>query len=121
MKKRASTLACTLVLGGVAFAQASQMMFSVPTHSVTVTDWYKQSVYDPSKNKIGEIMDVLLSSDGKDEPAASSLGKETQYRRIHREEPAGFLHRARTRGKLGPDLRDGTFTLLQGSDASAGI
>jgi hypothetical protein len=30
-----------------------------------VTDWYKQSVYDPSNSKIGEIMDVLLSPDGK--------------------------------------------------------
>jgi sporulation protein YlmC with PRC-barrel domain len=34
-------------------------------HGATVTDWYKQSVYDPSNSKIGEIMDVLLSSDGK--------------------------------------------------------
>ena len=40
-------------------------MNSVPAQSVTVTDWYKQSVYDPSNSKIGEIMDVLLSSDGK--------------------------------------------------------
>jgi hypothetical protein len=30
-----------------------------------VADWYKQSVYDPANNKIGEIKDVLLSQDGK--------------------------------------------------------
>ena len=40
-------------------------MSSVPAQSVTVTDWYKQSVYDPANSKIGEIMDVLLSADGK--------------------------------------------------------
>jgi sporulation protein YlmC with PRC-barrel domain len=32
---------------------------------VTVTHWYKQNVYDPSDNKIGEIMDVLVDRDGK--------------------------------------------------------
>ncbi len=32
---------------------------------MTVNDWYKQSVYDPSNSKIGEIKDVLLSQDGK--------------------------------------------------------
>jgi sporulation protein YlmC with PRC-barrel domain len=42
-----------------------QIMNSIPAQSVTVTDWYKQSVYDPSNSKIGEIMDVLLSPDGK--------------------------------------------------------
>jgi len=49
----------TAKVGGV------QIMNSVPVQSVTVTDWYKQSVYDPSTSKIGEIMDVLLSPDGK--------------------------------------------------------
>ena len=28
-------------------------------------NWYKQSVYDPSDAKIGEIMDVLADRDGK--------------------------------------------------------
>ena len=46
-------------------AGSVQIMNSVPAQSVTVTDWYKQSVYDPSNSKIGEIMDVLLSQDGK--------------------------------------------------------
>jgi sporulation protein YlmC with PRC-barrel domain len=44
---------------------AAQIMTSVPTDSVTVTHWYKQNVYDPSDNKIGEIMDVLVERDGK--------------------------------------------------------
>jgi sporulation protein YlmC with PRC-barrel domain len=46
-------------------AGSAQIMTSVPPQSITVADWYKQSVYDPSNNKIGEIMDVLLSQDGK--------------------------------------------------------
>jgi len=55
----------TVILGGVALVQESKSMQSVPPQSVTVSDWYKQSVYDPSNNKIGEIDDVLLSPDGK--------------------------------------------------------
>jgi sporulation protein YlmC with PRC-barrel domain len=41
-----------------------EIMSTVPNNSVTVTDWYKQSVYDPADAKIGEIMDVLMSPDG---------------------------------------------------------
>ena len=29
-----------------------------------MTDWYKQSVYDPSDAKIGEVMDVLVTPEG---------------------------------------------------------
>jgi hypothetical protein len=46
-------------------AGSAKIMSSVPAQSVTVTDWYKQSVYDPSNSKIDEIKDVLLSPDGK--------------------------------------------------------
>jgi hypothetical protein len=44
---------------------AAQIMSSIPTNSETITHWYKQSVYDPQDNKIGEIMDVLVTRDGK--------------------------------------------------------
>jgi sporulation protein YlmC with PRC-barrel domain len=44
---------------------AAQIMSSVPGNSETVTHWYKQNVYDPQDNKIGEIMDVLLDQSGK--------------------------------------------------------
>jgi sporulation protein YlmC with PRC-barrel domain len=44
---------------------AAQIMTSIPGNSVTVTHWYKQNVYDPGDNKIGEIMDVLIDRDGK--------------------------------------------------------
>jgi sporulation protein YlmC with PRC-barrel domain len=44
---------------------AAQILTSVPPNSVTITHWYKQNVYDPSDNKIGEIMDVLVDREGK--------------------------------------------------------
>ena len=42
----------------------AQMLRQMPADALTVTDWYKQDVYDPSNNKIGEIMDVLVAPDG---------------------------------------------------------
>src|SRR5215468_12774383 len=48
-----------------AFGPAAQIHTNLPADSVTVTHWYKQNVYDPSDNKIGEIMDVLVDRDGK--------------------------------------------------------
>jgi sporulation protein YlmC with PRC-barrel domain len=43
----------------------AQIHTTLPAESVTVTHWYKQNIYDPSDNKIGEIMDVLVDRDGK--------------------------------------------------------
>jgi sporulation protein YlmC with PRC-barrel domain len=40
-------------------------MTALPSRAYTVTNWYKQNVYDPSDAKIGEINDVLLHKDGK--------------------------------------------------------
>ena len=47
---------------------------SLPGQSLTVTDWYKQSVYDPSNNKIGEVKDVLVTQDGKISALIVSVG-----------------------------------------------
>jgi len=44
----------------------TRAMTEVPANSVTVADYYKQSVYDPQNSKIGEIDDVLVANnDGK--------------------------------------------------------
>jgi hypothetical protein len=51
---------------------AAEMMSSIPGNSETINHWYKQNVYDPQDNKIGEIMDVLVDRDGK--PETSSAG-----------------------------------------------
>jgi sporulation protein YlmC with PRC-barrel domain len=65
MKKLALLSAAVLVAGASASMAAGEMMTNVPPGSLTVTDWYKQSVYDPSNSKIGEVMDVLVSPDGR--------------------------------------------------------
>jgi sporulation protein YlmC with PRC-barrel domain len=68
MSKLALTTALLAVLSIPAFADTmsnARMMTTMPTDSVTVTDWYKQSVYDPNNNKIGEVMDVLVDKSGK--------------------------------------------------------
>jgi sporulation protein YlmC with PRC-barrel domain len=45
--------------------QPAQIHSSIPANSVTITHWYKQNVYDPGDNKIGEVMDVLVDREGK--------------------------------------------------------
>jgi sporulation protein YlmC with PRC-barrel domain len=47
---------------------------SIPANSVTVTNYYKQNVYDPSDAKIGEISDVLLNKEGKVDAFMISVG-----------------------------------------------
>jgi sporulation protein YlmC with PRC-barrel domain len=57
----AATCAALLV---TTTAYSAEMMSSVPSSSKTVSDWYKQDVYDPSNSKIGKIDDVLVSDSG---------------------------------------------------------
>ena len=45
--------------------KAGSAASSVAAQGVTITDWYKQSVYDLSNNRVGEIVDLLLMPDGK--------------------------------------------------------
>jgi sporulation protein YlmC with PRC-barrel domain len=51
-----------------------QIMTALPGSAMTVTHWYKQNVYDPADNKIGEIMDVLLDKSGKVEALIVGVG-----------------------------------------------
>ena len=74
--KRSVTLSCAALLISTAALTAgnAQLMSSVPASSLTVTDWYKQNVYDPSNNKIGEIEDVLVDKTGKISAVIISVG-----------------------------------------------
>jgi sporulation protein YlmC with PRC-barrel domain len=68
-----------LLLSSAAFAQpmaagGSGLMTSVPSSSLTVTDWYKQDVYNRSNDKIGEVMDVLVGKDGQVQAAIVGVG-----------------------------------------------
>jgi hypothetical protein len=80
-------MAATLVASLVAAAHAQQtttstgtvtvqgqVLNTLPTDSTTVTNYYKQNVYDPSDAKIGEIADVLVGKDGKVEAFIVSVG-----------------------------------------------
>jgi hypothetical protein len=69
MKSVAILFAGFLLAGSAAYAQqlsagSADLLTNVPQSSRTVTDWYKQNVYDPNNNKIGEIMDVLVEPSG---------------------------------------------------------
>src|ERR1700761_5252003 len=65
--------AALAVATGTAFG-AGEVLTSVPSHSVTVTDWYKQNVYDPQNNKIGDIKDVLVDDGGRVNALIVSVG-----------------------------------------------
>jgi sporulation protein YlmC with PRC-barrel domain len=70
-----------LLLSTAAFAQAPssapstsssvsaipspQTLNAIPPSSTTVTNYYKQNVYDPSNNKVGQVSDVLVDRQGK--------------------------------------------------------
>jgi sporulation protein YlmC with PRC-barrel domain len=79
MKSLAIAVAGVLIASTAALAQqpsAGQggVMTSIPSSSRTVTDWYKQNVYDPKDQKIGEIMDVLVNPNGQIDAAIVGVG-----------------------------------------------
>lgn len=63
MKALILVSAGALLATTAAFAEGA-LMSSVPSSSFTVTDWYKQDVYDQSNSKIGKIDDVLVGQNG---------------------------------------------------------
>ncbi|HLH88874.1 MAG TPA: PRC-barrel domain-containing protein [Xanthobacteraceae bacterium] len=81
MKTRSALAAMALLAGVIAtsdgaLAQAgthAEMLKTLPS-GVTVTDWYKQNVYDPNDSKIGEVKDVLVSTDGRIEALIVAVG-----------------------------------------------
>jgi sporulation protein YlmC with PRC-barrel domain len=69
VKSLVALSAGTVMLSTAAFAQQmaagrADLMSSVPASSLTVTDWYKQPVYDKTNAKIGDINDVLVGPNG---------------------------------------------------------
>jgi sporulation protein YlmC with PRC-barrel domain len=50
------------------------ILTSIPSAMITVTSYYKQTVYDLTNKTIGEIADVLLNKDGKIEVLIVSVG-----------------------------------------------
>jgi sporulation protein YlmC with PRC-barrel domain len=52
----------------------SSVLTAIPSNATTVTNYYKQNVYDPSDAKIGEIVDVLVGKEGKIDAFIVSVG-----------------------------------------------
>jgi len=71
MKILAATAALALLIAAPAMAQQgtpsapAKTLNSLPADSGTVTNYYKQDVYDASDNKIGQIVDVLVDQEGR--------------------------------------------------------
>jgi sporulation protein YlmC with PRC-barrel domain len=67
MRKLAPVALLVALLGSVSYAQQAVIVSVtvIPETDVSVTRWYRQSVYDPSDSKIGTIEDVLLDADRK--------------------------------------------------------
>ncbi len=59
---------------GAATPVQTQTLTALPQNATTVTNWYKQNVYDPSESKIGEISDVLINKEGKIDAFIVSVG-----------------------------------------------
>jgi sporulation protein YlmC with PRC-barrel domain len=70
MTSAVAASAMLIALGWAAFAQApalevGHVLTNIPTDSVTITNYYKQDVYDPADAKIGEVADMLVDRDGR--------------------------------------------------------
>jgi sporulation protein YlmC with PRC-barrel domain len=85
VSKLVMVAAVAATLTGAAYAQQGQTTGAasqgqpqtlpiLPPDASTVTNWYKQNVYDPSDAKIGEISDVLVNKDGKISAFIVSVG-----------------------------------------------
>ncbi len=84
--------------GAVSPAQ-SQTLPTLPPDASTVTNWYKQRVYDSSERRIGEIRDVLVSKDGKISAFIVSVGGFRGIREKHVAVPFDNVHETQKRGR----------------------
>lgn len=62
--KKTLTIAAFAALGATA-ALAATSLTAIPTNSWTVSNYYKQAVYDPKETKLGDVDDVLVDKEGK--------------------------------------------------------
>lgn len=63
--KLSTILAASAFVALSSTAYAANTMTAAPTESWTITNYYKQNVYDPKESKIGTIDDVLVDKSGK--------------------------------------------------------
>jgi sporulation protein YlmC with PRC-barrel domain len=64
----------TLTMTTFATAQAVEFTSKVDGSASAVSTYFKRTVYDPKDEKIGEVTDLLVGSDGKISTAIISVG-----------------------------------------------
>jgi sporulation protein YlmC with PRC-barrel domain len=84
---------------GAAPSSQATTLGSLPPEASTVTNWYKQSIYDPSEEKIGEITDVLVEKDGKVGAFIVSVGGFLGVGEKHVAVPFNAVHGTHKNGK----------------------
>jgi sporulation protein YlmC with PRC-barrel domain len=84
---------------GAAPAEQAATLKSLPPDATTVTNWYKQNIYDPSEQKIGEITDVLVDKDGKISTLMVSVGGFLGAGEKHVAVPFTAVHATQRNGK----------------------
>ena len=84
---------------GVAPAEQASTLRSLPSDASTVTNWYKQNVYDPSEANIGEIRDVLVGNDGRISAFIVSVGGFLGMGEKHVAVPFNAVHATQRNGK----------------------
>jgi PRC-barrel domain protein len=76
----------TRILGGtllmfisaVAFAQTPERprpLATLPADATSVSEYYRQPVYDPADQKLGQVVDILVEKDGQAPAAIVSVGR----------------------------------------------
>ena len=63
IRKIIPTIAFAIGVSTAAIAQQPAPMTSGPAEIFSVRNFYKQNVYDPSDNKIGEVDDLLIDKE----------------------------------------------------------
>jgi sporulation protein YlmC with PRC-barrel domain len=84
---------------GAAPSAQSQTLTTLPPDASTVTNWYKQNVYDPSDTKIGEISDVLVNKEGNISAFMVSVGGFLGIGEKHVAVPFDNVHATERRGE----------------------
>lgn len=74
-------------MGLASSALAAETMSAAPAESWTVTNYYKQAVYDPKETKVGDIDDVLVDKAGKVTGLVVGVGGIPWSRRKGRDRP----------------------------------
>jgi sporulation protein YlmC with PRC-barrel domain len=53
---------------------SARFILAVPADAIAVSNYYKRSVYNPSNNKVGDIVDLMVGKDGRITTAMVGVG-----------------------------------------------